>query len=301
MSLYRREFLAAVAAAAALPGATLQQIPLGITTDEIDEDVVTAAGFLKRFGLGWAEVRNVWGKYNTAQPLEKIHEARSIFDAHKVRVSILGTAFFKIPLPADTPEGRAVLDNQWSLLNSAMERAKIFGTDKMRTFAFTYPDGATPDAKAYPRIYELVNEAARRAKVRGFRLAVENVGQSYVWSGKEAGELLKAVKEDNLGLTWDPNNAGTSGEKSFPDGWRNLDPARIFHMHLRDYRKAANGRYEWCAVGEGEFDNAGQLRALRQAGYRGSYTLETHWKSPRGKAHATETSLTALLRIINSI
>ena len=68
--------------------------------------------------------------------------------------------------------------------------------------------------------------------------------------------MFKNVKEDNIGLTWDPNNAGESGEQSFPDGYRKLDPARIFHVHLRDY-KHQDGKVVWAKVGDGEFDNLG--------------------------------------------
>src|SRR5919204_3548120 len=69
----RRELLAGPAMAllakrlGALP---LSQIKLGITTDEIDDDVLKAAMFLREHGLKWAEVRNIWGPYNTAQPIE---------------------------------------------------------------------------------------------------------------------------------------------------------------------------------------------------------------------------------------
>jgi len=72
-------------------------------------------------------------------------------------------------------------------------------------------------------------------------------------------------------------------------------------VHLRDYRKNAAGKVEWCAVGDGEFDNLGQLRALMKAGYKGWFTLETHYKSPLGKAHATRTSLSALLKILDRV
>lgn len=65
-----------------------------------------------------------------------------------------------------------------------------------------------------------MREAAKRAKARNFRLALENVGGSYVSTGAEAARLFKGVKEDSLGLTWDPNNAGASGERSFPDGFK---------------------------------------------------------------------------------
>lgn len=298
--LSRRSVLALPALAPLLQAASLKKVPLGVTTDEIDDDVETAAQLLAEFKLHWAEVRNIWGKYNTVQPLERVQEARAILDRHKVRANVLGTGFFKIPLPDDSPKGRGILDNQWALLNSAFERAKIFGTDKIRIFAFTHKDGNKPDLSHYPRIHELLREAADKAKARGFRLAIENVGSSYVWTGEQAGRLLKAVPHPNLGVTWDPNNAGSAGEQSYPDGYKHLDPARIFHVHLRDFRKVGE-KWEWCAVGDGVMDNAGQIRSLLKAGYKESFTLETHYKSPQGKAHATRTSLTALLKVIESV
>ena len=163
----RREALAG--AAAALPlrsllALPLDQIKLGVTTDEIDEDVEVAAKFLREHGLGWAEIRNVWGKYNTAQPMDKIREASRILDQHKIRVSIEGTGFFKVPLPAENPEGQKALDEQWKLLDASMERGKAFGTDKIRVFGFTFRTGEVPSPKDFPRIYELVKEASRRAK-----------------------------------------------------------------------------------------------------------------------------------------
>ena len=273
------------------------QFPLAVTTDEIDDDLTRAVAFLREFQLKYAEIRNVWGKYNTEQPLDRIREARRMLDGAGIRAAILDTGFFKIPLPSK--EDRAVLDNQWSLLASAMERATIFGTDLIRVFAFTYPRAGKPDAAAYPRIYELLQQAAERAK--GFRLAVENVGGSYVWTGAQSADLMKAVHAKNLGLVWDPNNAATAGEKSFPEGYQKLDVRRIWHIHLRDFKPNAKGDMEWCAVGDGVFDNVGQLRALAKDGFKGAYSLETHYKSPQGKEHATRTSLTALLKTIDQV
>ncbi|MBI4877872.1 MAG: sugar phosphate isomerase/epimerase [Acidobacteria bacterium] len=300
-SFTRRQALALPALAAfsrraqAIP---LERIRLGVTTDEIDEDLLQAIEFLKGFGLHWAELRSVWGKYNTAQPVEKIREARALLDQHKIRTAALGTAFFKVPLPPDSAAGRPALDEQWKLLDAAMERAAILGTDTLRIFAFTYK-GAAADQSHYPRIEELLQEAARRAKPRRMRLAVENVAASYVSTAPEAARVLKAVQDPALGLTWDPNNAAASGEKSpFPDGFRLLDPARILHVHLRDYQHTPDGKVVWCAAGDGEFDNTGQIRALLKAGYKGAFTLETHYRHPRGKAHASRLSLTGLLKAI---
>lgn len=304
MGISRRQLLRAAAFSAAavrLEGLELSRLRLGVTTDEIDEDPAIASTFLREFHLNYAEVRSVWGKYNTSQPLDKIRELKAILDRHDIRTSVLGTAFFKIPLPADTPAGQAILDKEWILLDGAIERAKILGTDKLRSFAFTFRAGESPDKSAYPRIFELVKEAARRAREKGMRLAVENVGSSYVWSSDQAAMLLKGIPADNLGLTWDPNNAGETEEQPFPAGYRKLEPARIFHVHLRDFRHNAAGKVEWCAVGEGEFDNLGQIRALLKDGYKESFTLETHYRSPQGKAHASRTSLTALLKVVEKV
>src|SRR5262249_31005979 len=161
----------------------------------------------------WAEVRNIWGKYNTAQPADKVKEANGILDSQGIHVSIEGTPFFKTALPADDAEGRKKLDKEWATLDAAMERAKIFGTDKIRVFGFTQGRDEKPDPKAYGRIYELVTEAGRRAKNNGLRLALENVGGSYIWTGEQAGQMLKHIKADNIGLTWDPNNAAEIGER----------------------------------------------------------------------------------------
>jgi L-ribulose-5-phosphate 3-epimerase len=303
----RREWLAGSAAlllAQRLRALPLAQIKLGILTDEIDDDVETAAKYLHEHGLKWAEVRNIWGPYNTSQPMEKIREAARILDANGIQVSIEGTGFFKIPLPPEGPEGQKIIDGQWKLLDAGLERAKAFGTTKLRIFTFMLAKGETPSAKSYARIDELLREAARRAK--GFQLCVENIGGGHVWSGEQAGELLKRVKEDNVGMTWDPNNAAESGERSFPDGYRKLDPARIFHVHLRDF-KHENGKVVWAAVGEGEMDNLGQIRALFKDGYKGTFTLETHWRDPqhtgdpKQRWYSTEASLAGLLKVVERV
>src|SRR5690242_17908261 len=98
----RRQALLAPAIAALAgraPAISLDRFPLGVTTDEIDEDLLTAIRFLKGFGLKYAEIRSVWGKYNTSQPVEKIREARALMDENGMKTSVLGTAFFKVPLP----------------------------------------------------------------------------------------------------------------------------------------------------------------------------------------------------------
>jgi sugar phosphate isomerase/epimerase len=302
MHISRRTFLCAASIAPVLArAATLSQVQIAVLSDEIDEDLKHDAEFLQGFGVKWVELRSIWGKYNTAQPVEKIREARSILDAAQIKTSVVGTAFFRIPLPPEDAAGNAILDKQWTLLNDAMDRAEILGSDRLRIFAFMSPkEGKTSD-RDYQRIYELLNEAGKRARARNVKLAIENLEGSCVSTGAQSAKVLHAVKESSVGLTWDPNNAAESGEKPFPDGYRLLDPARIYNVHVRDFRHTSDGKVEWTAVGEGEADNLGQIRALLKDGYKGRFTLETHYKSPKGKEFATRTSLTALLKVVEKV
>ena len=99
--LSRRQFAAVMAPLAVrLQALPLSAFKLGITTDEIDDDPLAAARFLRRYGLRWAEIRNIWGPYNTDQPMERIRQARAILDEQGIQVSVLDTGFFKILQPA---------------------------------------------------------------------------------------------------------------------------------------------------------------------------------------------------------
>ena len=187
--LSRRQFAAVlVPLASRLRALPLSDFKLGITTDEIDDDPLAAAHFLRRYGLVWAEVRNIWGPYNTDQPLEKVRQVRAIFNEQGIRVSVLDTGFFKIPLPPDTPEGRRKLDEHWKLLDAAMKRAAVFGTRKIRIFTFMLERGEKASTRSYDRIAELLQEAARRVRSGRFLLAVEDIGGGYVSNAVESAE-----------------------------------------------------------------------------------------------------------------
>ncbi len=300
-TLIGRSWLAA-SFAATLQAAKAEDLKIAITTDEVAADLEGAIPFLKRHGLRHAEIRNVWGKYNTSQPEEMIVRARKLLDEASIKTCILDTGFFKVPLPAEDAEGNKKLDKQWALLDKAFKRAEILGTDLIRVFAFTHPRGEQPNRAHYPRIVELVAEAARRAKSAGFRFALENVGGSYVATAEHLSKMAARVPDETLGFTWDPNNSAGSGDPSpYPDGYKMLDPARILHVHLRDYKRTPDGGAEWCGVGDGEFDHLGQIRALIKDGYKGALSLETHFKIDDSKAKASEFSMTNLLEVVKKV
>lgn len=294
----RRQLLASLPAlAVAARAADPDKLKISITTDEVDPDLSIALAFIQRFGLRWAEIRNLYGKYNTSQPASKVKQARRMLDDAGVKLAILDTGFFKIE-----PPDAKTLAAQWELLDKAFENADILGTDLIRVFAFTFPRDGRPDPNEYSRIYDRVAQASEKAHKAGFRFALENVGRSYVGTAADAAKLLAAVPNPALGLTWDPNNsAGMGDPEPFPAGYELLDPQRIYHVHLRDYRRTPDGGAEWCGVGQGEFDHVGQIRALLEDGYTGALSLETHFEIDGSKAKASEFSMTNLLERIRKV
>ena len=289
--------------ASALAKDSSSRIHLAVTTDEIDDDLRIALDFLGRHGLDYCEIRHLWGKYNTSWPVEKIRHARTLLDDAGIRLAILDTGFFKVPLPdSNSADGAKALKKQWDLLDRAFERAEVLDTRLIRTFAFTYPRNGRPDPGAYRRVFELVSESAERAQRAGFQLAVENVAGSYVETAAHSAELLAQVRSPALGLTWDPNNSARAGDdEPFPAGYESLDSSRIWHVHFRDYRRTKEGDFEWCGVGDGEFDHVGQLRALLADGYDGVVSLETHYTIQGSKAAASEHSLQGLQAAVRRV
>jgi sugar phosphate isomerase/epimerase len=71
-------------------------------------------------------------------------------------------------------------------------------------------------------------------------------------------------------------------------------------MHAKDSKHdPATGKMNWLPVGAGMVDWRGQIKALREDGYKGTLSLETHYRRPDGnKLLSTQESLEGLLKII---
>lgn len=272
---------------------------LGVTSDEISDDLEAALRFLRSFQLGWVELRRVWGQYVTELPIDQIKRARALLDRNQVRVSVLDTALYKCDLPG-VPSGRKEdypYDAQAAVLDRALERAPLLGTKFIRVFSFWRGKAA---ADTFVPVVDHLKRASERARAAGAVLLLENVNGANVETSAEAARLLAAIPSPALGLAWDPNNAYCGHETPFPAGYRTLDRKRIHHVHLRDAAWDTDGkRCRWAPVGKGQVDNVGLLRALRNDGFSGTLTLETHYARPDGnKELATRESLQGLLPLL---
>ena len=257
---------------------------LGIITDEVDPDLsVVLSRFYPKYQLHWAEIRNLkldgtkQYVYNKATPAQLKQTKQQLDDAN-VKLSVLDTGVYKIPLPGTTPlqeNGRDLnpvageYERQLDDLKRAADAAHALGTDRVRLF--TFKRVADPSA-IFNRITDDLNKAIAVAKQGGITLLVENEFDCNVGTGKETAQLFKAIPDRTLMHNWDPGNCFEAGEQPFPQAWDQLDHSRIAHVHLKD----AEGK-KWKPIGAGKIDFPGQFSALKKMNYAGTLSLETHY------------------------
>jgi L-ribulose-5-phosphate 3-epimerase len=309
----RREFVAMGASAALLAGsgipawaANLNQFKLGVITDEITQDFEQALIWAKGFGLNWVELRLVWGKYVTEFTSADVKRAKDLLAKYNLRVSVLDSPYFKTLLPGtiskfSDPKNdplQSDFSNQDAVLERAIARAKDFGTDKVRIFAFLRVADPTT---VFDRVAKELDRTAAVAKREGIRLVLENEFSCNVATGVEGAAMLKAVTSPALGLNWDPGNAFAAGEKNpYPDGYDTLNKKRIWHIHLKDAQDdPGRAASTWRPMDGGKIDYLGQFRALLKDGYEGTMSLETHYlNAAKNKEASSRESMEGLLKII---
>jgi sugar phosphate isomerase/epimerase len=268
---------------------------LSVITDEISQDLGHALEIASgEFGLGYIELRTMWKKNVINLDEKETGEVRRLLKKYGLQVTDIASPLFKADWPGapkskfspEKPQFGAdyTFAEQGEVLERSIAAAKAVGTDRIRCFDFWRLDDPKPFRAAMD---DKLRETAGAVAGKNITLLLENEFGCNTATGAEAGRTLQAVTSPNLKVNWDPGNAAYRGEIAFPDGFEKLPKDRIGHVHCKDVVRKADGSYEWAAMGRGIIDFDGQFRALLQAGYSGTMSLETHW---RGAGTAEESS-----------
>jgi sugar phosphate isomerase/epimerase len=312
MNLTRRDALATMLAAGAASRLTAAAgadpahgFNLGIISDELTTELDQALEFISSYKLHWCELREMFGKNLMNSTEEEMERAKRLLAQHSVTVSDIASPIFKWNMPGapakanekrDPAKASFVEGDADMLLERSFHVARYFGTHKVRIFSYWRVED--PE-KVYPQVRDRLAKAAQLAAKNDIVLVLENEHECNVGTGKELGRILKEVNSPALRGVWDPGNAVMLNEIPYPDGY--LAVKGLFpHMHIKDARKnAATGKVEWAPVGGGTIDFKGQFAALHKDKYRGTMSLETHYKRPDGnKVESTRESLEGLLKVI---
>jgi sugar phosphate isomerase/epimerase len=273
---------------------------IAVINDEISPDFDHVCHVVSReFGLGWIELRSMWGKNTMDLSEAQIGEAKKILSRYNLQVTDIASPLFKTDWPEAprSPYGskgdmhgavEVAFKHQDEVLDRSIELAKQFNTGKVRCFDFWRLDDIAPYRAA---IDEKLRAAAEVAGKQGLVLLLENEFECNTATGREAARTMNAIQTPHLALNWDPGNAVMRGElDAFPAAWETLPKNRIHHCHVKNAAKNAEGKIEWAPVGTGYIDWTAQFHALLAMGYRDAVSLETHWHGAATPEESTRVS-----------
>ena len=267
---------------------------LAAITDEISQDFEHALDVLAEYGAEGAELRGLWG-VNIADLTDDLAErARRALKDRGMRVAALSTPFFKCDLEVTAPNpGEAAgrmhlatprgLPEQMDMLRRCIAMAQLFDTTMIRVFSFWRKAAMTPQLEE--QIVAAFEEPVALAAREGVVLCLENEHACYIGTGTEAARVAAAVNSPNFRLVWDPGNAFYAGETPFPEGYNAVRPW-FSHVHVKDAVMVDTPDHgpqpKWCVVGQGVINYPDQFAALKQDGYSGFVSLETHYVPDTG-------------------
>ena len=291
------------------PGRVMSsRFKLSVITDEITQDLGHALEIASReFGLGYVELRTLWDKNIINLDEKEIGEVRRLLKKYELQVTDIASPLFKTDWP-EAPRSKYSPEKpqygadypfaqQGEVLERAVAAAKALGTERVRCFDFWRLEDEKPYRAAMD---EKLREFSAAAGVKGITLLLENEGACSTATGAEAGRTMQAVQSPYFKLNWDPGNAAERGEIAYPDGFSKVPKDRIGHMHCKDVKRKADGGFEWAAMGRGIIDYAGQFKAMLQMGYKGTMSLETHWKGAGTAEESSRQSMAGLKKLLQA-
>ena len=266
----------------------MPRFPVAAITDEFSPDLEIAARAMASLGMTGAELRMVSGRNIIDLTDEEVDGAIAILRAHGLAIVSIASPLFKCVLP-DAPEvdtrfqqdmfaAQYTFADQPRLARRALEIVGRTGARIVRVFSFWRT--VRPEA-CFDRSAAELADLAEQAAPAGVTIGIENEHACNIGTASEAARLLTRVPHPNLQLIWDPANALVAGETPFPEGYAKLPAGRIAHVHAKDCRVTGYAP-EWLELGTGSIDWTGQIAALNRDGYRGWFSLETHWRGPAG-------------------
>jgi len=247
---------------------------LSVISDEVSQDLERVAKFAKRFGLDGIEIRTVWNK-PPQDLVEDVSKIKRILSKYDLVVPCIASPFFKADLDSDEEYRQHI-----SILRKVIALAKSLDTNFIRIFTF-WRKGSLDEYLS--RILEKFKEPLDIVKEEGVVVLIENEPSTHVNNGRRLAQFLDALGNPKyVKALWDPGNdiGDPEGEVPYPDGY-NYVRGRILHIHVKDAVRIDIGKAEPRPIGEGDVDYIGQLRALKEDGYNGFLSLETHWRPKR--------------------
>ena len=244
---------------------------LGAFTDEISQDLARACAVCIEFGATGAEIRGVWDTPCQKLTDAQVQDVKRIVGDHGMVVSSLGSPFGKCEL-----DSRDEVAQHMDILRRCADIARELDCDLVRGFAF-WGHGARE--KPWDKMLEAYEPVPGILEEKGVILGLENEAACYVGTAQHTRHFLDLLQCDRIKATWDPANhvQDLDGRDvpSFPDGYRVIKDDLV-HVHVKDAAPSADGKMPNVFMGTGVCEWQRQFQALKDDGYEGFCSLETH-------------------------
>lgn len=233
-------------------------------SDEISPDLDEQAALVTKLGMTHLELRSAWGTNVLDLDADQLARARRILDEHGLRVSSIGSPLGKIFIDED-------FGPHLDRARHAVDVAHHFGAPYIRIFSFFIRPGDDPDDHR-DEVLRRMRALADVAEQGDVVLLHENEKEIYGDVPRRCVDILESVGSPNLRAAWDAANFVQVGVRPFTEGFAAIRPyleyVQIKDAHLADGEVVAAGR------GDGEVVET--IRALREDGFDGFFSLEPH-------------------------
>lgn len=269
-------------------------VKLSAFADEIGDDLDLQIKTLKQNGVGYIELRGVWGKNVLALTPEEVKSVAKQANDAGIGFSAIGSPLGKFPLDGD-------FQDQIDGLNRALEYADIVGAPYIRIFSFYVPEGDDP-ADHRNQVIDWLGKLSEIAASTSIVLAHENEKGIYGDSGPRCLDLLRTLSSPAFTGILDFSNFVVHGDRVYDECWIPLKPY-ISYFHIKDSRSSDK---VVVPAGQGDGEVKRILAEAIAEGFDSFLTLEPHLSLAEANFGKTspalfETATNALKRILEEI
>jgi sugar phosphate isomerase/epimerase len=232
--------------------------------DEIDADPEIQFQTLDALGIRYVEFRSAWGTNVLDLSDEQIAEIKRLMNQHGIGMSAVGSPIGKIHIAED-------FEPHLQRFDRALWVAEQFETKYIRLFSFFLPGEEDP-AKYRDEVLRRLSALSERAKGHDVILAHENERHIYGDVPSRCLDLVESIGAENFKLVWDPANYVLCGVHPHTEGFEALRP----HTEYLQIKDAVMATGEIVVAGEGDGEVPQTIRALRDDGFDGFFSMEPH-------------------------
>ncbi len=233
-------------------------------TDEISPDLETQCEVATTLGLRFVELRSAWDTNVLDLDDDQLDRAERLLRRYDLRVSSIGSPIGKIAVDGD-------FDDHLGRMRHAARVAQRFDAPYVRVFSFFVRPGTDP-ATWRDVVLHRMTALADVARGAGVVLLHENEKAVYGDTPQRCLDVVESVGSPHLALAWDSANFVQVGVRPFSDAYALLRPY-LAYVQVKDARSDTG---EVVPAGHGDGELVETVRALRDDGFDGFFSLEPH-------------------------